>query len=150
MILKSKTQVGGMRWRWQQLQALVMHKTSAQLWFLLPKFAIWIDYFYNAAWHTTLYLSPSSSLQCACSNIQHTTYPTDRQQHWDADERHPCHALFHTAHVTETVTPFTTAYLNMIPNNVNNSAIYQLGLQCRNEWGQKNMSKHWHFNQSDK
>lgn len=30
------------------------------------------------------------------------------------------------AHVTETVTPFTAVYLNMTPNNVNNSAICQL------------------------
>lgn len=45
--------------------------------------------------------------------------------------RHPCHALFHIARVTESVTPFTAAYLNMTPNNVNNSAICQLVCKVR-------------------
>lgn len=56
--------------------------------------------------------------------------------------RHPCHALFHITRVTETVTPFTAAYLNMTPNNVNNSAICQL--VCKVRMSGKNMSQHWH------
>lgn len=55
------------------------------------------------------------------------TKPADHQQEWSIEERHACHALFHIVHVTETVTPFTAAYLNMTPNNVNNFAICQLG-----------------------
>lgn len=44
------------------------------------------------------------------------------------------------AHVTETVTPFTTAYLNMTPNNVNNSAICQLVEESKVEMNGKYMS----------
>lgn len=74
--------------------------------------------------------------------------PASPQQHtvkvgyltsWSADcRRLPCHAPFHIACVTDTGAPFTAAYLNMTPNNVNNSAICQFVCNARKNGGKKN------------
>lgn len=74
--------------------------------------------------------------------------PASPQQHtvkvgyltsWSADcRRLPCHAPFHVACVTDTDAPFTAAYLNMTPNNVNNSAICQFVCNARKNGGKKN------------
>lgn len=74
--------------------------------------------------------------------------PASPQQHtvkvgyltsWSADcRRLPCHAPFHIACVTDTDAPFTSGYLNMTPNNVNNSAICQFVCNARKNGGKKN------------
>lgn len=74
--------------------------------------------------------------------------PVSPQQHtvlvhyltsWPPDYRRlPCHALFRIACVTETDAPFTAAYLNMTPNNVNNSAICQFVCNIRKNGGKEN------------
>lgn len=85
------------------------------------------------AWHRVSCITTS---ECPRQQAVHdsTSWPAPRHY-----RRHPCHALFHRDHVTETVAPFTTtAYLNMTPNYVNHSAICQFGRE------QENTFAHWH------
>lgn len=91
-----------------------------------------------------LYINPFDPIP----RLLNMASPASPQQHtvkvgyltsWSADcRRLPCHAPFHIACVADTSAPFTAAYLNMTPNNVNNSAICQFVCNARKNGGKKN------------